>query len=81
MASLAPRQGYGTKFGNYFSTGNVAANSFIREATTTLVLPPLNKPHNGNLALWPGMGMSNHDLVQGLAISCVGPGWVANYVR
>jgi hypothetical protein len=57
------------RFGNAFSTGPVAANSFIRESETTLVLPKVNSPQTGNLALWPGMGMSDGDLVQGLAIS------------
>ncbi|KAL5390230.1 hypothetical protein DPSP01_001801 [Paraphaeosphaeria sporulosa] len=66
-------------FGNYFSTGPVATNSWIRQATTTLVLPALNSPHNGNLGLWPGMGTkfnsgADGHLVQGLAISTVGVG-------
>ena len=79
-ATLAPRQSY-FSFGNYFSTGGVAANSYIRQATTTLVLPALNSPHNGNLALWPGMGTkfdsgADGHLVQGLAISTVGYGCV-----
>ncbi|KAF1968524.1 hypothetical protein BU23DRAFT_480009 [Bimuria novae-zelandiae CBS 107.79] len=61
-------------FGDYFSTGPVASNSWIRQATTTLVLPALNSPHNGNLGLWPGMGTkfdsgADGHLVQGLAIS------------
>ncbi|KAH8878740.1 hypothetical protein GQ53DRAFT_775512 [Thozetella sp. PMI_491] len=46
--------------------------TFIIEANTKLVLPALNNPHNGNLGLWPGMGMDDGDLVQGLAISTVG---------
>lgn len=65
---------FGVQFGNSFSTGPVATDSWIREANTTLVLPALNSPHNGNLALWPGMGTSNGNLVQGLAISTVGEG-------
>lgn len=75
-AGLVARQpsSYGVKFGNYFSTGPVAQNSWIREANTTLVLPNLNSPHNGNLGLWPGMGTSNGNLIQGLAISTVGIG-------
>jgi hypothetical protein len=57
------------RFGNAFSTGPVATNSFIRESETTLVLPKVNSPQTGNLALWPGMGTSGGDLIQGLAIS------------
>jgi len=60
---------YGVKFSNAFSTGPVASNSFIREATTTLILPAVNSPQNGNLALWAGMGTSGGDLIQALAIS------------
>ena len=70
--------GYGVAFGNAFSTGPVADNSWIREATTTLVLPELNNPHVGNMALWPGMGTSGGDLIQGLAISTVGYGSPCN---
>ncbi|PSK42851.1 hypothetical protein B9Z65_6805 [Elsinoe australis] len=82
-AVVAPRQNY-FSFGNAFSTGAVATNSFIRHATTTLVLPELNNPHTGNLGLWPGMGTkftSGKDghLVQGLAISTVGQGSPCNF--
>lgn len=77
-AAIAPRQIY-FSFGNYFSTEAVATNSWIRQATTTLVLPALNSPHTGNLALWPGMGTkfdsgADGHLVQGLAISTSGVG-------
>ncbi|CAI6090514.1 unnamed protein product, partial [Clonostachys chloroleuca] len=77
---MAPRQNY-FSFGNYFSTGAVATNSWIRQATTTLILPALNSPHNGNLGLWPGMGTkfdsgADGHLIQGLAISTVGFGGV-----
>jgi hypothetical protein len=66
-------------FGAFFSTGGVAKDSWIREASTTLVLPALNSPHTGNLGLWPGMGTkfdsgANGHLIQGLAISVVGRG-------
>ena len=75
---VEPRQSY-FSFGNFFSTGGVASNTFIRRATTTLVLPALNSPHDGNLGLWPGMGTkfdsgADGHLVQGLAISTVGAG-------
>jgi hypothetical protein len=79
LPALASRQSY-FSFGNAFSTGPVATNSFIRHSTTTLVLPNLQSPHTGNLGLWPGMGTkfpnSSKDgqLVQGLAISTVGVG-------
>ncbi|KAF2221645.1 hypothetical protein BDZ85DRAFT_265744 [Elsinoe ampelina] len=82
-AVVAPRQNY-FSFGNFFSTGAVATNSFIRQATTTLVLPELNSPHTGNLGLWPGMGTkftsgADGHLVQGLAISTVGQGSPCNF--
>lgn len=60
---------YGHRFGNAFSTGPAATNLFIREATTTLILPKVNSPQRGNLALWAGMGTSGGDLIQALAIS------------
>ncbi|CAG9998289.1 unnamed protein product [Clonostachys byssicola] len=81
-AAVAPRQNY-FSFGNYFSTGAVATDSWIRQATTTLILPALNSPHNGNLGLWPGMGTkfdsgADGHLIQGLAISTVGFGSPCN---
>lgn len=60
---------YGYQFANALSTGPVAEDSFIREANSTLILPEINDPQTGNLALWPGMGTSGGDLIQGLAIS------------
>lgn len=82
--AVTPRQNY-FSFGNYFSTGPVATNSWIRQATTTLILPALNNPHTGNLGLWPGMGTkfpsgADGQLVQGLAISTVGYGSPCNFV-
>lgn len=71
-ASVVPRQYF--SFGNSFSTGPTASGTYIIEATTTLVLPNLQSPHDGNLGLWPGMGMDDGDLVQGLAISTIGWG-------
>ncbi|KAL6710842.1 hypothetical protein ACN47E_007899 [Coniothyrium glycines] len=83
-AAVTPRQNY-FSFGNFFSTGPVATNSWIRQATTTLILPALNSPHTGNLGLWPGMGTkfpsgADGQLVQGLAISTVGYGSPCNFV-
>lgn len=60
---------YGNQFANALSTGPVASGSFIRESNTTLILPAVNSPQTGNLALWPGMGTSGGDLIQALAIS------------
>lgn len=83
--ALTPRQSY-FSFGNAFSTGPVADDSFIRQSTTTLVLPDLQSPHTGNLGLWPGVGTKFLDgdqdgqLVQGLGISTVGMGYVFRIV-
>ncbi|KAF2222729.1 hypothetical protein BDZ85DRAFT_131409 [Elsinoe ampelina] len=72
-ASLALARGdYGWHFSNALSTGPTASGSFIREATTTLVLPATNKPQKGNLSLWAGMGTSENQLIQALAISVAG---------
>lgn len=73
-AAIFQSSGFGVEFGNFFSTGPVADPAWIQEANTTLILPELNKPRVGNLALWPGMGTSGGDLIQGLAISTVGVG-------
>ena len=67
--AAAIRRDYGYQFSNALSTGPVADDTFIREAVTTLQLPEMNSPQTGNLALWPGMGTSGGDLIQGLAIS------------
>ncbi|EMR64176.1 hypothetical protein UCREL1_8844 [Eutypa lata UCREL1] len=58
-------------FGPYFSLGPTA--SWIREATTTLVLPDVPSPQEERLALWPGMGTSGGDLIQALAVSFEDP--------
>ncbi|KAI5361684.1 hypothetical protein Slin14017_G084170 [Septoria linicola] len=60
---------YGYQFSNALSTGPASSTSFIRSANTTLILPATNTPQTGNLALWPGMGTSGGNLIQGLAIS------------
>jgi hypothetical protein len=52
--------------GPAFSTGPVASNSFIREATSTLILPTLSENNRGDLSLWVGMGTSNGDLIQSI---------------
>lgn len=53
--------------GPAFSTGPVASDSFIREATSTLVLPAAPSNNKGSASLWVGMGTSNGDLIQSIA--------------
>ncbi|CEI62365.1 unnamed protein product [Fusarium venenatum] len=58
-------------FGPAFSLG--PTKSWIREATTTLVLPRV-PGQKDRLALWPGMGTSSGSLIQALAVSFADPG-------
>ncbi|KAL0942354.1 uncharacterized protein CTRU02_200240 [Colletotrichum truncatum] len=58
-------------FGPAFSLG--PTKSWIREAITTIVLPPAPSPQMDRLALWPGMGTSGGDLIQALAVSFSDP--------
>ncbi|KAE8406973.1 hypothetical protein BDV37DRAFT_280246 [Aspergillus pseudonomiae] len=58
-------------FGPAFYLG--PTKSWIREATTTLVLPEAPSPQEDRLALWPGMGTSGGDLIQALAVSFSDP--------
>lgn len=58
-------------FGPYFSLG--PTNSWIREANTTLVLPEVPSPAVDRLALWPGMGTSDGDLIQAIAVATESP--------
>jgi len=81
VSQLASAADYGYQFSNAFSTGPVATNSFIREANTALVLPAVNSGQKGNLALWPGMGTSGGDLIQGLAISVGDNRYVSCFLR
>ena len=53
--------------GPAFSTGPVAEGSWIREATSTLVLPKAPSESSGDASLWVGMGNSNGDLIQSIA--------------
>ncbi|KAI9034938.1 uncharacterized protein KD926_005001 [Aspergillus affinis] len=53
--------------GPAFSTGPVSDGSWIREATSTLVLPKAPSGSSGVASLWVGMGTSNGDLVQSIA--------------
>ncbi|KAL9115863.1 MAG: hypothetical protein Q9227_000231 [Pyrenula ochraceoflavens] len=52
--------------GPAFSTGPVGNNSWIREATATLIVPPAPNPVVGNTVLWVGMGTDLGDLIQGI---------------
>ncbi|KAI0188203.1 hypothetical protein EV127DRAFT_434964 [Xylaria flabelliformis] len=72
LAALGCVRGQDTiGFGPYFSLG--PTQSWIREATTTLVLPKVPSPQEERLALWPGMGTSGGDLIQALAVSFESP--------
>ncbi|KAF5006323.1 hypothetical protein FDECE_7296 [Fusarium decemcellulare] len=53
--------------GPAFSTGPVGEGSWIREATSTLVLPDVPSGSSGVASLWVGMGTSNGDLIQSIA--------------
>ena len=53
--------------GPAFSTGPVGSGSWIRESTSTLVLPKVPSGSSGVASLWVGMGTSNGDLIQSIA--------------
>ena len=61
--------------GPAFSTGPVASNSFIREATSTLILPNAPTGNKGDLSLWVGMGTSKGDLIQSIADNWQSSNW------
>ncbi|CAI7634607.1 hypothetical protein N7533_004704 [Penicillium manginii] len=61
--------------GPAFSTGPVATNSWIREATSTLVLPKAPTNNKGDASLWVGMGTSNGDLIQAIADNWQSDSW------
>ncbi len=61
--------------GPAFSTGPVASNSFIREATSTLILPKAPTGSTGDLSLWVGMGTSKGDLIQSIADNWSSSNW------
>lgn len=58
--------------GPAFSTGPVGSGSWIRESTSTLVLPKNPSNNKGDASLWVGMGTSNGDLIQSIADSLSG---------
>ncbi|KAF4419171.1 hypothetical protein FACUT_11551 [Fusarium acutatum] len=53
--------------GPAFSTGPVGSGSWIREATSTLVLPDVPQGSTGVASLWVGMGTNKGDLIQSIA--------------
>lgn len=53
--------------GPALSTGPVGSGTFIREATSTLILPQLPVGSTGISSLWVGMGTSSGDLIQSIA--------------
>ena len=61
--------------GPAFSTGPVGSGSWIREATSTLVLPAVPKNNKGDASLWVGMGTSNGDLIQSIAENYNSANW------
>lgn len=61
--------------GPAFSTGPVSSDTFIREATSTLVLPKAPSGSSGDASLWVGMGTSNGDLVQSIADNWQSDDW------
>jgi hypothetical protein len=61
--------------GPAFSTGPVSDDSFIREATSTLVLPQAPSGSSGDTSLWVGMGTSNGDLIQSIADNWQSDDW------
>lgn len=61
--------------GPAFSTGPVGGGSWIRESTSTLVLPAVPSGGNGITSLWVGMGTSNGDLIQSIADNWQASDW------
>ncbi|EKG13824.1 hypothetical protein MPH_09006 [Macrophomina phaseolina MS6] len=61
--------------GPAFSTGPVSSGSWIREATSTLVLPKAPSGSSGDASLWVGMGTSNGDLIQSIADNWNSDSW------
>ncbi|OJJ88704.1 uncharacterized protein ASPGLDRAFT_117473 [Aspergillus glaucus CBS 516.65] len=74
MAALAVGS-VNAAMGPAFSTGPVSDDTFIREATSTLVLPKAPSGSSGDASLWVGMGTSNGDLVQSIADNWQSDDW------
>ena len=64
---LAAAASVDAAMGPAFSTGPVGSGSWIRESTSTLVLPKAPSGSSGDASLWVGMGTSNGDLIQSIA--------------
>jgi hypothetical protein len=67
FAAAALTSSVNAAMGPAFSTGPVGSGSWIREATSTLVLPKAPSGSSGDASLWVGMGTSNGDLIQSIA--------------
>ena len=67
LAAAALTSSVNAAMGPAFSTGPVGEGSWIREATSTLVLPKAPSGSSGDASLWVGMGTSNGDLIQSIA--------------
>ena len=74
MAAMAIKSA-NAAMGPAFSTGPVSSDTFIREATSTLVLPKAPSGSSGDASLWVGMGTSNGDLVQSIADNWQSDDW------
>jgi hypothetical protein len=76
LAAAALTSSVSADFGPAFSLGPVGGRSWIREATSTLVLPKApTGGSNGDTALWVGMGTSNGDLIQSIASNHAASDW------
>lgn len=62
---LLARSGHAA-MGPAFSTGPVGNGSWIREASSTLVVPEAPNPIVGDSVLWTGMGTDLGDLIQAI---------------
>ncbi|KAF2131804.1 hypothetical protein P153DRAFT_395105 [Dothidotthia symphoricarpi CBS 119687] len=67
LAAAAFTSSVEAAMGPAFSTGPVGSGSWIREASSTLVLPKAPTTQLGDSSLWVGMGTSNGDLIQSIA--------------
>ena len=61
--------------GPAFSTGPVGSGSWIRESTSTLVLPNAPQGSTGDASLWVGMGTDLGDLIQSIADNWNSANW------
>lgn len=61
--------------GPSFSTGPVGSGSWIRDATSTLILPDVPQGSTGVASLWVGMGTDKGDLIQSTADNWDSDAW------